>query len=87
MNKFSFPNTINCIVVWYRNNVKHETTIPTPRSNSALQMAMLANKVGMSEIRAIKADNSSQLTSLASINPANLAAAMIYTKNMNDPPN
>ena len=52
---FILPQTPMCAVVWYRNDVKNETLIETPRSNNDLRNTMLmAHRVGFSEIRCIK---------------------------------
>ena len=65
MNKhliqFKFPNTANCLVVWYRNGLRSETKIRTPWSVEGLKNEMFKHRVGISEIRAIKADNDSPL--------------------------
>ena len=52
---FNLPDTKLCVVVWYRNGDKNETLIDTPVSDSQLQTTMLGHRVGLSEIRAIKA--------------------------------
>lgn len=52
---FKLPITKMCIVVWYRNNVKHEQLIAIPANNDRLVNTMLMDhKVGYSEIRAVK---------------------------------
>lgn len=50
-----------CVVVWYRNNKKHETLIPTPETNKGLVSAMFGHKVGASEIRAVKSVDPSEM--------------------------
>lgn len=51
---FVLPNTRLCNVVWFRNGVRTETTIPTPETNTGLVNKMFEYKVGASEIRAVK---------------------------------
>jgi len=52
---FVLPQTKTCVVVWYRNNIKCETYIDTPRTNSALfDLMLIRHHVGWSEIRALK---------------------------------
>lgn len=55
MNKtFELPDTKLCSVVWFSgkkpNQVKYRAIIPTPRDNTALQIAMLQHGCGMSQI-------------------------------------
>ena len=50
---FKLPTTKMCIVVWYRDGVKHEQLINTPANNDRLVDTMLKYKVGYSEIRAV----------------------------------
>lgn len=53
-----------CVVVWYRNNKKNETLIPTPVNNEQLRQTMLTqHKVGYSELRTVKAVDAQSLTS------------------------
>ena len=53
---FNIPSTSMVIVVWYRDGVRHEQLISTPKSNNDLFNTMLmSHKVGYSEIRAVKA--------------------------------
>lgn len=54
ITNFKLPETKMCVVVWYRNGVKGETLISTPASNKGLVNVMFANRVGASEIRAVK---------------------------------
>lgn len=54
ITNFKLPQTKLCVVVWYRNNQKHEELIETPATNNQLTNLMLAKHVGRSEIRAIK---------------------------------
>jgi hypothetical protein len=52
---FKLPTTKMCIVVWYRDDVKHEQLIDTPANNDRLVDTMLMKyHVGYSEIRAVK---------------------------------
>jgi hypothetical protein len=52
---FVLPQTKMCVVVWYRNNQKHEQLIDTPRSNASLfDLMLMRHHVGYSEIRALK---------------------------------
>ena len=56
------PTTKFSIVIWYRDNVKHETLIETPFNNTALTDTMLMkHHVGFSEIRAIVSVDPRQL--------------------------
>jgi hypothetical protein len=50
-----------CVVVWYRDDVKHEQLIDTPANNDRLVEVMLSYKVGYSEIRAVKSVESNGL--------------------------
>ena len=51
---FKLPTTKMCIVLWYRDGVKHETLIDTPINNTTLTDTMLMkHHVGFSEIRAV----------------------------------
>ena len=53
---FNIPNSSMVVVVWYRDGIRHEQLIPTPKSNNDLFNTMLMDyRVGFSEIRAIKA--------------------------------
>ncbi len=53
---FILPQTKLSTVVSYRNGVKSETLIQTPRSNADLFHTMLiSHRIGFSEIRAVKA--------------------------------
>ncbi len=51
---FKLPNTRLCLVVWFRNNRTHETILETPYTNEQLRQRMLEQKVGFSELRAVK---------------------------------
>jgi hypothetical protein len=54
--QFKLPQTSMCIVVWYRNGVKHEQLIDTPFNSAALIDTMLMKyHVGYSELRAVLA--------------------------------
>lgn len=63
---FKLPTTKLCIVVWYRNGIKHETLINTPSTNEMLVTTMFQHRVGASELRAVK-----------EVNPLDLKASMI----------
>jgi hypothetical protein len=52
--KFTIPNTQFVIVLWFRNNRMNRTTIERPANTDMLQLRMLKEKVGMSEIRALR---------------------------------
>ena len=55
---FKLPTTALVTVVWYRNGIKHEELITTPKNNEALFDEMRTqHKVGYSDIRAVKAVN------------------------------
>jgi hypothetical protein len=59
---FILPQTKLCTVVWYRNGVKNETLIETPRSNNDLRNTMLmSHRVGFSEIRCVKSVDTAEL--------------------------
>lgn len=58
---FTLPKSTMCVVVWYRNNKKNETLIPTPSNNDTLRSEMLKKQVGYSEIRAVKAVDGSDI--------------------------
>lgn len=67
MTNFRLPNTKTCVVVWYRNGMKNETLIDTPANMEALKNTMImSHRVGMSEIRCLKA-----------VRPADLASSMM----------
>ncbi len=51
---FRIPNTKFVLVLWFRNNRMNRTTIERPANTDMLQVAMLKEKVGLSEIRAIR---------------------------------
>ena len=52
---FNIPTSKLTTVVWYRDGVKHEQLIDTPKTNDILRNLMLMKyKVGFSEIRALK---------------------------------
>ena len=53
--QFTLPQTKLCVVTWYRNGVKSETLIDTPATSDQLQRVMLGHRVGISEVRAVKA--------------------------------
>lgn len=53
MTKFILPNSPRVQVFYRANGVNYVANIATPVSQSALQMAMLARKVGMSQITKI----------------------------------
>lgn len=76
LTKFTFPNTQTCVVVWYRSGERHESIIKTPEGTTGLRNAMLGQRVGYSEIRAVKADPNGALKSVAVINTAALAFSM-----------
>jgi hypothetical protein len=76
-SQFKFPLTETCIVVWYRNGIKHETNILTPATDRGLRDTMIRHKVGFSEIRCVKADPNGVLQSVQEINPAALRLAMM----------
>lgn len=59
--KFRLPNTRLCVVLWYDNNQPHEVLIDTPANNEMLQLEMLKHKVGWTQIRAVKAVETSGL--------------------------
>ena len=51
---FKLPSTSMCVVVWYRNGVKHETLIDTPcNSNHLIDFMLMNHHVGCSEIRTV----------------------------------
>lgn len=59
---FKFPKTKMCMVIWYRNNISHETLIDTPFNHDDLFYTMLMkHHVGYSEIRALLAVDPKQL--------------------------
>ena len=59
---FILPATATCIVVWYRNGKKSEQLMDTPRSNSSLfDLMLMQHHVGFSEIRAVKAVDTTSL--------------------------
>jgi len=59
---FTLPKSTMCVVVWYRNNKKNETLIPTPSNNDNLRNTMLMQyQVGYGEIRAVKAVNGNDI--------------------------
>jgi hypothetical protein len=59
---FILPKTSLCVVIWYRNNEKHETLIDTPHNSANLIDVMLMNHhVGYSEIRGIKSVDTKEL--------------------------
>lgn len=74
---FALPQTATCIVVWYRNGARHETKINTPSTSLGLAAAMLAHRVGFSEIRAVKADPNGRLKDTSGINVMGLAHQMM----------
>jgi len=80
---FKFPNTTFCLIVWYR--PKKGTTKPvkrkeirmaTPPNPTAFQMELLKHKVGVSEVRAVKADLDSPLKDTGGLNPYGLQQSM-----------
>lgn len=81
---FKLPNTQFCFVVWYRPNKgttvprkRKEIRLATPANNDMLQSELLKHRVGLSEVRAVKADLASPLKEIAvSVNPIGLASAM-----------
>ena len=53
---FNIPKSSMVVVVWYRDGIRRETLIQTPKSNNDLFNTMLMTyRVGYSEIRAVKA--------------------------------
>ena len=58
---FTLPTTKTCIVIWYRDGMKHEELIDTPANNDRLVEVMLKRRVGFSEIRAVKSVNPDEL--------------------------
>jgi len=58
---FTLPQTKLCTVVWYRNGQRNEVLIDTPPNNQQLVEAMLAKRIGKSEIRAVKPVDPSNL--------------------------
>jgi hypothetical protein len=52
---FKLPNTKMCLVLVFNNNrPPYKELIPTPATNEGLRTAMLAKKVGYSQIRAVE---------------------------------
>jgi len=52
--QFKLPETSMCIVVWYRNNEKHEQLMDTPfNSNGLIDTMLMKYHVGFSEIRTV----------------------------------
>ena len=76
LTKFVFPNTQTCVVVWYRNGERHESIIKTPEGTTGLRNAMLGQRVGYSEIRAVKADPNGKLKDVSGLNAGALAFSM-----------
>lgn len=66
--------------MWYRNNKPNEIVITTPANEDALQLEMLKHRVGYSEIRTIKADNTSGLRDIGMVNMNDLAHSMTSLK-------
>ena len=60
---FKLPKTKLCTVVYHNGQNNAEVLIETPAKLSGLQMAMLGQKVGVSQIRAIKAVNADDIAS------------------------
>jgi len=59
---FTLPDTATCVVIWERNDVRHEQLLKTPSSCSGLQQIMLARyHVGYSEIKCIQSVDPKQL--------------------------
>ena len=51
---FKLPSTKMCVVVWYRDGVKHETLMDTPfNSNDLIDKMLMDHHVGYSEIRTV----------------------------------
>lgn len=68
-HEFKLPATKTCLVIWYRNDKRHEQVINTPTTCKGLQQIMFARyQVGYSEIRAVEADPDGVLTDVSSIN-------------------
>lgn len=80
---FKFPNTTFCLVVWYRPKKgtakpvkRKEIRMATPPNPTAFQMELLKHKVGVSEVRAVKADLSSPVKDVSGLNPFTIQNAM-----------
>ncbi len=60
--KFVLPTTKMCVVVYNNQNGNNqEVLMDTPKTNDALFAAMLARKVGYSQIRAVKSVEATEL--------------------------
>lgn len=67
MTNFRLPTTKTCVVVFYRNGKRGEVLIDTPRTNEGLKNKLvMEHRVGMSEVRALKP-----------VNPTDLASSMM----------
>ena len=51
---FALPTTPTCRVVYEDKGVKYGAVIVTPHSNDELQLAMLAKKVGMGQVKYVE---------------------------------
>jgi hypothetical protein len=52
---FNLPKTPKCRVEYVNGNIRYSKIMPTPRTNDALQVALLAHKIGMSQVKAVVA--------------------------------